>query len=503
LAVCTKCGAEWPEGVRHCPADGSALPVPEAPTTVERPANTPALPAREEIRRFFLEPGTMVGEYSIVARIGKGGMGTVFSAVHPVIGKQAAIKVLDLALCEDPVAVERFVQEARSANQIRHPNIVDIFNFGELPDGRRYLVMELLGGETLARRVKRIEVTLPETVEIIDQIADALEAAHEQGIVHRDLKPENVFLVPVRGNRLLVKLLDFGIAKLAGAESGLRAQRTATGALLGTPAYMSPEQARGKPVDHRTDLYALGVILFEMTTGRRPFVAESALDLMMKHVQEAPPPLLSLRPDLPPALGDIVGSLLAKDPAARAPLADVRTMISELRATLSGIPTGGGRALSGFLPQPPTPPLRSITPPPVEPYVEVPDPPSRPSLAKIATIGVITGLLAAAGVVAWLSRSPSPTATVPTPPREQAPAPAPVPAAVPAAPPAAAPAPAPVPAAVPAPVAAPAPAAAPPPPPPKPKSTKPRKDRPKPASEAPAKPKPSDDCVDCTVDPFR
>jgi serine/threonine-protein kinase len=162
-------------------------------------------------------------------------MGTVWSAVHPVIGKQAAIKVLDLALCTDPVAVERFVQEARSANQIRHPNIVDIFNFGELPDGRRYLVMELLEGEPLIRRLKRADLSLGEIVEITDQIADALEAAHEKGIVHRDLKPENVFVVPMRGNRLLVKLLDFGIAKLGG-EEGMRAQRTATGALLGTPA---------------------------------------------------------------------------------------------------------------------------------------------------------------------------------------------------------------------------------------------------------------------------
>src|SRR6185295_19340617 len=189
-----------------------------------------------------LDPGTKVGEYVIQARIGKGGMGTVYSAEHPVIGKLAAVKVLDYALCSDPMTVDRFVQEARSANQIRHPNIVDIFAFGELPDGRRYLVMELLVGENLGKRLRRLDMTLAESVEILDQVCDALEAAHDQRIVHRDLKPENVYLVPVRGNRLLVKLLDFGIAKLAGA-ADLRAQRTATGALLGTPAYMSPEQA--------------------------------------------------------------------------------------------------------------------------------------------------------------------------------------------------------------------------------------------------------------------
>src|SRR5262245_42627048 len=181
-----------------------------------------------------LMPGMMVGEYRIEGPLGAGGMGRVYSAIHPVIAKRAAIKVLHPELSVNKEAVDRFVQEARSVNQIGHPNIVDIFSFGKLPDGRNYFVMEWLRGESMRDRIKRGQIPLHDAIAILETITLPLEAAHANGIVHRDLKPDNVFLVDIRDDRPQVKLLDFGIAKLMGAQ-GL--QRTQTGNMLGTPAY--------------------------------------------------------------------------------------------------------------------------------------------------------------------------------------------------------------------------------------------------------------------------
>src|SRR5688500_17856866 len=184
------------------------------------------------------QAGQMFGEYLILGPLGQGGMGRVYSAEHPVIAKKAAIKVLHPELSVNKEAVDRFAQEARSVNQIGHPNIVDIFSFGSLPDGRNYFVMEWLRGETLRDRLKRQPLAITDVLAILETISLPLEAAHEKGIVHRDLKPDNVFLVEVRDERPIVKLLDFGIAKLMGDRGGL--QRTQTGNMLGTPAYISP-----------------------------------------------------------------------------------------------------------------------------------------------------------------------------------------------------------------------------------------------------------------------
>src|SRR5215470_5789642 len=202
-----------------------------------------------------LDAGQMVGEFEVGKMLAVGGMGVIYSATHPVIGKRAAIKVLHPRLCDDQEAVERFLIEARAANQIGHPNIVDIFAFGVLSDGRSYMAMEWLPGESLAQRIERGPLTLEESLVVLEQTADALEAAHEKGIVHRDLKPDNIFLVPVRG-RTMVKILDFGIAKLLVEESR-DGKSTRPGAIMGTPGYLAPEQARAMPVDGRTDIYAL------------------------------------------------------------------------------------------------------------------------------------------------------------------------------------------------------------------------------------------------------
>ncbi|HUS66971.1 MAG TPA: serine/threonine-protein kinase [Kofleriaceae bacterium] len=263
----------------------------------------------------LLPPGTRVGDYEICAAIDRGGMATVYSAVHPLIGKEVAVKVLGAAFSAETGVVSRFVQEARAVNRIRHVNIVDIFSFGELPDGRSYCVMELLAGESLERRLRAVPgPTYEELFSILCQIADALEAAHEAGVVHRDVKPENVFLV--RGDDgPVVKLLDFGIAKVItpGDRPG---HETGGGVLVGTPAYMSPEQCAARAVDARTDVYALGVVMYEVFSGRLPFTSETPFEIVSGHLGEPPPEPLAIE-TFSPALADLVMACLAKDPAAR------------------------------------------------------------------------------------------------------------------------------------------------------------------------------------------
>jgi eukaryotic-like serine/threonine-protein kinase len=274
-----------------------------------------------------LSPGMMVGEYRIEGALGQGGMGRVYSAVHPVIAKRAAIKVLHPELSVNKEAVARFVQEARAVNEIGHPNIVDIFAFGTLADGRNYFVMEWLRGESLRDRIKRGPLPVTEALAILETITNALDAAHEHGIVHRDLKPDNVFLVDVKGERPLVKLLDFGIAKLTRRQG---VQRTQTGNLLGTPAYMSPEQARAQDVDHRTDIYALGAMTFELLTGETVFEASYAADMIAKHLYESPRSATALNPTLPPIDG-LLAAMLAKEAARRPTLEQVRGELRRYR----------------------------------------------------------------------------------------------------------------------------------------------------------------------------
>jgi serine/threonine protein kinase len=279
--------------------------------------------------------GAMVGEYRIDGILGEGGMGKVYSATHPVIAKRAAIKVLHPELSMNKEAVDRFVQEARSVNQIGHPNIVDIFSFGTMSDGRCYFVMEQLRGESLRTRLRRPPaLSLADALSILDTITVALDAAHEKGIVHRDLKPDNVFLVEVKADRPQVKLLDFGIAKLLGND-GRVAEKTRTGNLLGTPAYMSPEQARGYAVDHRTDVYALGAMAFELATGRLPFPFDNAADMIAAHLFQPPPSARTFNGNVSPQLDALIQRLLAKEPAHRPTLAQARDEIRTCRGQLA------------------------------------------------------------------------------------------------------------------------------------------------------------------------
>ena len=293
-----------------------------------------------------LDPGTDVGGFIIDGVLGQGGMGTVYAATHPVIGKRAAIKVLRPELSNNPAAVERFMIEARAVNQIGHHNIVDIFAFGQLEDGRSYYVMDLLTGESLRRRLKRTgAMHVSEAASAIDEIASALMAAHEKGIIHRDLKPDNIFMVSSPGRWPEVRLLDWGLLKLVSQHSSISSgrYRTVAGSVMGTPAYMSPEQARASDtIDERADIYSLGVVAYELLTGAVPFRRTSSIDTLLAHQDEPPPPLGTRCPGLPDELVQLIEAMLAKEPDGRPTLAAVRAVIKRLRGTKIPTMTAAG-----------------------------------------------------------------------------------------------------------------------------------------------------------------
>jgi len=236
--------------------------------------------------------------------------------IHPLIGKHAAIKVLKREFSANPEMVSRFIAEARAVNQIRHKNIIDIFAFGVLDDGRHYFVMELLEGLTLERHVKTSgRLPVFEALPIVRQLARALAAAHAAGITHRDLKPENVFLTFDEDGLATPKLLDFGIAKLKGLSGSVH--KTRSGAPMGTPLYMSPEQVYGREIDHRSDIYSLGILIFEVLTGSTPFDGDSVMDVLTAQTTAKAPSLRSIVPDLPAELDEPIHHMLEKSPDKR------------------------------------------------------------------------------------------------------------------------------------------------------------------------------------------
>lgn len=248
-------------------------------------------------------------------------MGAVYLAEHPMLGRQVAVKVLHATFAKASDVVGRFFNEAKAANAIGHPGIVDVLDVGSLPDGTPYLIMELLRGENLATRLERVgRLPVAAALDLAQQAASAVAAAHAAGIVHRDLKPANLFLSASREDptRTRLKVLDFGIAKLAEPLSGHQV-KTGTGAILGTPAYMSPEQSLGRSsgIDHRTDIYSLGVILYHALAGAPPFMAEGFGEMMMLHMTAAPPSLLGRHPEVTAEVEAIVLRALAKKPDDR------------------------------------------------------------------------------------------------------------------------------------------------------------------------------------------
>jgi hypothetical protein len=328
MRFCPRCGSRF-EHERFCPEDG--VPTQELPDSV---------PSMDGLL------GTVVdGRYRIQVRIGEGGMGVVYKAVHTSLNKVIALKVLRGEMAKDAEVVQRFVQEAQSASSIGHENIIDISDFGRLPDGTVYFVMEYLNGQPLNDLIKRGgSIPVTDAVQILRQIGSALGAAHQRGIVHRDLKPDNIYLVQRGELSNFVKVLDFGIAKVGGASNKL----TRTGMVFGTPHYMSPEQAAGQSVDARTDIYALGVIMYEMFTGRVPFDADTFMAVLTKHMFEKPQPMNSPHAGRQlGALEEITMRALEKKPENR--YQTMHELVEDLDRVVGG---GRPRALTPATPSP-------------------------------------------------------------------------------------------------------------------------------------------------------
>ncbi len=377
--------------------------------------------------------GEIVGSYKIETKLGQGGMGVVYVAEHPLLKKKAVVKFLHAELSSDGELVDRFFNEARSATMIRHPGIVDVFDFGHHVSGCAYILMEFLHGQALSDRIKQdgpFEASF--AIAIGKQLASALSAAHEQGIVHRDLKPDNVYLVPDReapgGTR--VKVLDFGIAKLVNEAAG--AVQTQAGVVMGTPTYMAPEQCRSAgEVDHRADIYALGCILFEMVTGRPPFRCSSLGQLIAAHMFEPPPLPTSFVSWVPTDLEAVILRALEKSPDDRQ--GSMSNLAVELASCDGATPTPVPQRRS----QPIVTPAaldETIAPIPMPMPITVPLAPA----AALTTLGKSTGQLTmppieqprsrtwmavAAGVVlltgaavAWKLASSTPVATAPPSP---------------------------------------------------------------------------------------
>ncbi|HEY1558005.1 MAG TPA: serine/threonine-protein kinase, partial [Kofleriaceae bacterium] len=275
------------------------------------------------------------GRYKIVELIGEGGMGKVYLAEHVEIGKRVALKVLHPSYSRMPDLVERFRREARAASKIGHPNIVDVTDSGATPDGSVYFVMEYLEGVELGSVIERegaLEVA--RALKITAQVCRALSAAHREGIIHRDLKPENIFLITKGGEADVVKVLDFGIAKTTEAEAARERRLTSPGMAMGTPEYMAPEQAAGRPADARTDIYSLGAIMYEMCTGIPPYSGDNFMEILTKKATQDPPPAITVRTELPLAVSELVTQAMSRDPGLRPPT--MEALEYELNKALSG-----------------------------------------------------------------------------------------------------------------------------------------------------------------------
>jgi serine/threonine protein kinase/ABC-type sugar transport system substrate-binding protein len=320
------------------------------------PEATEAQPGDRGLHEFDERPatalvtGTLVGEYKVQKLIKAGGMGNVYLAVQPLIGKQVAVKVIGTRFTRNPDAMKRFILEARSVNEIHHPTLVDIFSFGQLRDGRYYYVMEFLHGESLGEKLRRDGPYFSrEAIPIFIDILSGLAAVHSMGIVHRDLKGDNVFLATQKGTETIrVKLLDFGLAKLLKGTAG---PVTMPGTAMGTPHYMAPEQWRGGKIDPRADLYAVGVLIYEALTGDYPFSGESFVEVAQHHLTSVPRPAIEQSPQtVTPAVNRIVMNLLAKDPADRP--ASAAVVIEQLTAALRSCPPVPARTVRVVPPEP-------------------------------------------------------------------------------------------------------------------------------------------------------
>ena len=389
--------------------------------------------------------GLEVSGYRIKGRLGAGGMGIVYEGEQPMIGKRVAIKVLRPEVADNPDVVRRLVAEARAVNAVGHRNIIDVFGFGELPDGRQCIVMEYLDGDSLEAVLKthaadgRVMPTL-EVLIVLDEMLGALAAAHAAGVIHRDLKPSNIFLCRQRDGAQFVKLLDFGIAKLG--LQGKPTPQTRASLLMGTPSYMAPEQARGGAAGPGMDLYAVGVIAYEMLTGRLPFTAETVMEMLLKHANEVPtPPTQWVR--MPGALDALVVRLLAKKAEDRfASAGEVREQVVQLRKALADpgalrvspddetiVPASRRRSSMATpalaLEAARVAPLRAEAPEAAEEPIALPARSSAPLVVGLAVVAVVLG-----GGALWVFSQPTLDAPAPVQPSAVA-MPPPVEAAAP------------------------------------------------------------------------
>jgi hypothetical protein len=314
--ICPTCGTEYPADERFCPRDGSALKSQGGSELI----------------------GSIIAErYLVISKLGEGGMGRVYLAEHVKMGRKSAVKVMNPGAVNDADAISRFNREAANASRISHQHVAQVYDFGETSDGLIYLAMEFVEGEALTDILARDGALPPERAgEIVRQTAEALSVAHDMGIVHRDLKPDNIMLAKFRDGSDCVKVVDFGIAKAAGVE----AQKvTRTGLVIGTPEYMSPEQIAGDPLDGRSDIYSLGLVAFNMLTGRLPFPSKTAQESVIMRLTEPPMRLWQMRPQIAwtPAVQEVMDRALQRDAALR--YASANEFGRALSAAVQGLST--------------------------------------------------------------------------------------------------------------------------------------------------------------------
>jgi len=369
--VCVACSREFTGVVTACPHDGTVL----IPLVADQLVGT-----------------KLADRYQVLSVIGHGGMGVVYKARHELMDRLVAIKMLKADLISDSVSVKRFQQEARAASLLKHRNVATLFDFGVSPSGQPYLVMEYLEGISLADVIKKDgHVGVDRTVKIFTQAAAALEHAHHQKVIHRDLKPGNIMLIETDEEKEFVKVVDFGVAKVMTAGADEEAQRlTQIGEVCGSPVYMSPEQCMGQRLDPRSDIYSMGVVMYESLTGKLPLLGKTMVDTMSKHISERPPAFSKVRPDLyiPERLEAVVFKTLEKDPAHRP-----QSMADLERELEWAVPKPGKSAALRNTIQPTGTDIKAIGKPAF----------AGPRRPVGVFVGVVVALLAASGIgLAWL-----------------------------------------------------------------------------------------------------